>query len=374
VVLGDDADHTVLAHELVHVLQQRGAGRNAVQRQEKPSTGGIGTAPPKVRYDVVRDPAPTEDARVYFAHDSVTPTGLDPAALLPKLATSRPLVVDIDGYASTEGDSAYNTNLSAHRAAVLRALLLPLLPDGSEVLLHAHGATTGFGDPAANRRVGIRIREAPVQLVPPLSAPPLRRDRPQLLPDLHLRLDPMFTPLPPGLQPPGTLPPIPDVRLRDPATGEPYRSDDPARTPEPGPVGPPHIPDLPPPGPERPPQLFPWLVPPKRSVVNWGDVGQVLVDHGAGPMDQKLAKAAEEFADLWYQRYRAAGLSDDRAHQLANLGLKLLIGNELAKEGNTPADRIDNELRRQGLPTPIGGSVDLLDLLRRVRKERGDKR
>lgn len=359
VVLGADADQVSLAHELTHVLQQRRAGRAATQRQERPRAGGVGRVPPKVDFDVVRERAPAEDAKVLFGHDSVALTAMDVAPLLPRLATNRALIVDIDGYASTEGDVEYNLNLSAHRAAALKAVLEPLLPPGSTVLLHAHGATTEFGEPPGNRRVGIRVTEAPVPLVPPLFSEPRFGQRPRLLPDLRLHLDLGPIPLPPGV-----LPPIPDVRLRDPATGEPYA---PLQPDTPGPIRPPWPPVITP-QPDLSPKIF--RLGPETPVVDWGSLRQTFVDHGAGAIDPRMAAAAEKFTRDWYQHYRALGIPEERARWLANFGTRITIGRELAREGNTASDRLDEELRRSGQPTPIGGSVDLLDLLRKLRKEK----
>jgi len=383
VVLGAGADHATLAHELVHVLQQRGAGRSTVQRQDAPprgSAGGVGSgvgrvgsAPPAVDFDVVRQRAPSEDATVLFGQDSVSLAGMDLLPLLPRLATTAPLVVDIDGYASSEGDPEYNVNLSAHRAAVVRATLLPLLPDGSTVRLHAHGATPEFGETPANRRVGIRITEAPVAPVPPSVAPPSFA-MPRLLPDLQLHLDPL-----PPLLPPGVLPPVPDVRLQDPSAGGPPRVFEPPAPARPfSPytpsvtLPPELLPKTPPPT-AAPPQLFPWLTP-QRTVVDWGPLRDTVTEHGAGAISPELAAAAEAHTRTWYERYRAAGIPEERARWLANVGTRSVVGRELAKEGNTAADRLDNELRRQGLPTPTTVGVDLFDVLRKVRGERGGKR
>ncbi|QSY49106.1 eCIS core domain-containing protein [Streptomyces griseocarneus] len=209
VVLAADADHDVLAHELVHVLQQRRAGRTALQRQERQPTETKHLGPPTTPFDIVRTRPTAEHARVLFQHDSLSLSGLDLKALQVALEGNRPLQADIDGYASREGAADHNLNLSAHRAAVVAAALTPLLPEGSVVRLHAHGATEEFGaDSAANRRAGIRLTELPEPAAPP-SAPPLGT-RPRLVPHLELK-PPAGLPLPPG-----TLPPVPDVQLRPP--------------------------------------------------------------------------------------------------------------------------------------------------------------
>jgi outer membrane protein OmpA-like peptidoglycan-associated protein len=361
VVLGDDAGQATLAHELVHVLQQRGAGRNAVQRQEKTRTGGIGRTPPTVDYDVVEQRPPGEDARVLFPHDSVSFSVADVASLLERLPTNRTLDIDIDGYASTEGDTEYNVNLSAHRAVVLQQILRRLVP-GATVRVHAHGATAAFGDPAANRRVGIRFAEAQVQLVPPLVTPGpgsgRQRDRhPGLLSDAHLHLDPGLT----SLAPPGTLPPTLDTVPKGPAESQ-----------GPPQLFPPRVPELPPAGPVGPAQLFPWTVPLSRPVVDQGDLHQVFTDHGiGGPIDLDTARAIEEHATLWFQFFRERGLKEDDARSLANLSARSMVNRELTNLGNTLIDRSNNDLVRQGQSVFLTPTLDLLkspDYYRAVRK------
>jgi outer membrane protein OmpA-like peptidoglycan-associated protein len=349
VVMGDEADNTVLAHELVHVLQQRGAGRNAVQRQEKPREGGIGRTPPTVDYDVVEARPSTEDARVLFPHDSTAFSVTDLQALIERLPVNRPLDIDIDGYASSEGDTDYNTNLSAHRAVVLQEILRRLLPT-STVRAHAHGATAAFGDPAANRRVGIRIREAQVQLVPPLSTPGLgsgrQRDQHPGFPEQHLHLDP-------GLAPPGTLPPTIDTVPHGPSESH-----------QPPQLFPPRVPELPPGpvGPVGPPQLFPWTVRPSRPVLEMGDLHQVFTDHGfGGPIDSGTVAAIEEHTMRWYQFFLERGLKDEDARLLANVSARNMVNRELTNLDNTPIDQSNNAIVRQG------GSVFVPDLVPIVR-------
>ena len=420
VVLGADADRAVLAHELVHVLQQRRAGRTAVQRQELPRRDGVGRVPPAVDFDVVRERAPSEDVPVLFANDSVSLAGLDLAPLVPRLSSARPLMVDIDGYASNEGDPEYNVNLSAHRAAAVRAVLLALLPEGSTVRLHAHGSTIAFGqDGAANRRVGIRVTAAPIALGPFTLQPPGnadQRDRFRLVPDLQLHLDPRLAPLPPGLLPPGVLPPLPDVRLPEVRLGDslpghrgPFGQDAPRAQGGPAldprtPVGPwvgpwregPFTP-VPPPGPEplQPPQLFP------------GDAGSAVSTGCARPSrttargpSTRFAASAQAFTEYWARTgtgpwaARGAGAAagrtsvPDRRRTRAGTGGRhrgrpdrqrtAPAGSPIrsaaastcsiscvASEGNEEARSLSPVDATPDLRT--AGSVDLLDLLRRIR-------
>ncbi|MER6307685.1 DUF4157 domain-containing protein [Streptomyces sp. NPDC001657] len=345
VVLAADADREVLAHELVHVLQQRRAGRTEVQRQERSPGRPVPLGPPAAPFDVVRARAPREDARVMFRHDSIRLLGVDLTSLRPVLQGDRPLAVDVDGYASHEGDPEHNDHLSAHRAAAVAAVLSALLPAGSVVRLHAHGATTEFGeDPANNRRAGIRVAELTQPTTPPHTTPP---GNPPM--KLELRMDPGNPPLRPD-----ALPDVPDLRLREPVP--PYR--DPMRP----------LPSL------RPPQpagnaLPPFTPPPPHpSLIDWPGLRQTFAEHGAGGIDTRTALAVESFTRDWYQHYLALGIPEETARKLANLGTRIHVARELGKEGNTEADRAEDQLRRQGVTTQ-GGSIDLLDLLRRLRKK-----
>ncbi|MBT2442705.1 DUF4157 domain-containing protein [Streptomyces sp. ISL-36] len=345
VMLAPDADRAVLAHELVHVLQQRRAGVTALQRQERSPGRATPLAPPSTPFDVVRTRPATEDARVLFDHDSTGPSSMDLTSLRAVLQGHQPLQVDVDGYASREGDAEYNVNLSAHRAATVAVVLGAMLPAGSVVRIHAHGATTEFGEDAtANRRVGIRATALPQPQPPSSSQAPG--------PQQHgggLRLDPVQPPLPPG-----KLPDVPDVRLREPV---PYYRD--PRHP---------LPTL------RDPGLAdsPFHKPPPRTeepLVNWPAMRQSFVAHGAGAIDPRTAAAIETHTRYWYERFRAMGVPEQHARNAANLGTQVLVDRELSREGLTGPDRVNDELRRQGIHTTTGG-IDLLNVLRMLKEKR----
>lgn len=352
VVLGEDADREVLAHELVHVLQQRRAGHTALQRQARPGARPEPLGPPAAPFDVVRTRPPTEDAKVLFRQDSTSFSSFDLETLRPTIQGGRPLAADVDGYASQEGDFEHNVHLSAHRAFVVAAALTTLLPPGSVVRLHAHGATSEFGDdPGPNRRVGIRLAELREPAAPPTAAPPVGP-----IPKLELHIDPRRTPVGPG-----TVPDLPDLRLRrpEPFHGEPYRRDPHGLVP---PLSPPGPGGILPPGVFAPPQAHPPLV-------DWPGLRKTFVEHGAGGIDTRDAVTAELFTRLWYQRYRDLGIPAETARQLANLGTRFLFAGELRKEGDTLADRVENELRRQGVSSATL-PLDILDLLRRLREQK----
>ncbi|MFD2138167.1 DUF4157 domain-containing protein [Novosphingobium resinovorum] len=162
VVLGAGAGAPVLLHELAHVAQARtGAAPPIALHDDPPRPRGIGSAPPRDAFERGEGVMP-ETGHVLFERDSAD---LDPGdvATIEGLmrGRSRRLWVDVYGYASLEGDDAYNANLSAHRGVAVRRAIEPLLPPGSLLDVHAQGEVQDFGPVEENRRVGIRLRDAP---------------------------------------------------------------------------------------------------------------------------------------------------------------------------------------------------------------------
>ena len=151
----------LLAHELAHTVQQ---GRGATSAQYKPPEGnkeGIGKKAPEEPFTVTTGKG-TEEEHFLFDHDSAEPAAGAAKVLEALLAQhSGTLIVDVHGYASSEGDATYNTNLAAHRAAAVERILLPMLPKGSQVELYSHGGTAAWGEGAENRRAGVHIWENP---------------------------------------------------------------------------------------------------------------------------------------------------------------------------------------------------------------------
>ena len=150
-------DRPLLAHELTHSLQQTEGGAR-VQKDPKPGTSpGIGSAPPAEAFTRA-DKAGPEDQAVLFPLNEATLSAAGWAELKKMAASQKAAVtVEIHGYASSEGEGEYNLNLSAHRAAALKAALKGLLPEGSQVVLFAHGETTEFGPAESNRRAGFKV-------------------------------------------------------------------------------------------------------------------------------------------------------------------------------------------------------------------------
>jgi outer membrane protein OmpA-like peptidoglycan-associated protein len=185
----------LLLHELAHLAQQT-EGAPVTQHQDRAArTGGIGRTPPDAEYTVSAEPATApEDVAVLFPHDDIKPEKGFRGRFEAQLRTrTGPVLVRIHGYASSEGDAAYNVNLSAHRAVAARQAILDLLPAGSRVELVAHGETGVFGEPAGNRRAGITIAALPTGVT--LDADRWLRDHPHVLLGEGLRLEPLPRPV-----------------------------------------------------------------------------------------------------------------------------------------------------------------------------------
>jgi outer membrane protein OmpA-like peptidoglycan-associated protein len=153
----------LMAHELTHVAQQAAAGGGeggATQRDPKPgAAGGVGASPPSEPVIIAKGVAP-EDDFVLFDQDKAD-VSMASEKKLSKIfaAYTTPITVELHGYASREGDEEYNSNLSGHRAAQVKARILAMLPPGSQVTLYARGETQAFGPATSNRRVGVKVTQ-----------------------------------------------------------------------------------------------------------------------------------------------------------------------------------------------------------------------
>ncbi|WP_263381639.1 eCIS core domain-containing protein [Granulicella arctica] len=160
---GTRSGNELLAHELAHLGQQKDQGSPALQKQPKKLPGGLGSAPPAEAFQKASGAA-IEDAGVVFELDKATLSKASQTALLEAVKGHKdPVTVQIDGYASSEGQGPdladYNMNLSAHRAAAVKHFLEGKLPAESRVVLIAHGETTDFVPLEQNRRAGIYVRD-----------------------------------------------------------------------------------------------------------------------------------------------------------------------------------------------------------------------
>lgn len=201
----------LLAHELTHVAQQADSGQSAIQKEPKEGAKGIGAAPPSEPFDRADKPGDESEAVLFAFNDaSLTTAAL---AALKKIADAQPgpVQIEIHGYSGAEGEPEYNINLSAHRAAAVKAELLRLLPKESIVRLVAHGETDSFGPSGMNRRAGLKVTPLPTQApqaekkedwsLDPSGRQELRPPLVLLPPRISLPYQPVFTspytPMPP---------------------------------------------------------------------------------------------------------------------------------------------------------------------------------
>jgi outer membrane protein OmpA-like peptidoglycan-associated protein len=364
----DSADGlALLAHEVMHAVQQRGVARPVVQRQPRSTTGGIGRTPPPEPFGRGEGRA-DEDVFVLFQQDDAT---LDRAAQQRLAAAagerSTPVLVEINGYASTEGDEEYDLNLSAWRAVAVRRALAPLLPAGSQVRVVARGESAAFGARDNNRRAGIRISALPAHpqpadagQAPPLTArpsvtlglPPLRLDPRVLVPPLS-GAEPAGTPdravRPPGVLGPGVLqpPPVLDVERavpRPPIT--------PTRV----------LPDLF--HPRLPDDPLLALPPSGRGTgIDWFSVRSSYQLHGVRLTDNDDAAIRNHFEWGYRLLVRDIGLPPSTAASLMNAFTSAVVNRELARENPNVIDRLNSDMKNAypsafGIP-PL--SIDLFN-------------
>lgn len=157
-------DETLLAHELTHVAQHDVNGEtNLPQARCETGRGVVGKTPPESAFEDAEGVA-DENGFVLFELDCVDPLPADLERLDKLIAEQKgPVRVEVHGYASVEGDSQYNRNISAHRAIAVKHYLLYRLPANSEEpRAFAHGATVAFGKTLSdNQRVGVKITPMP---------------------------------------------------------------------------------------------------------------------------------------------------------------------------------------------------------------------
>jgi hypothetical protein len=195
---GTTTGDELIEHELGHVAQQARSGVAVIQR-DGPRGSGPGRRPPAEPFDVVDDGTlGTEDDHVRFANDTIAiPTGFGEQFRHLLEQHGGAVTVELHGYASDPGDGTYNVNLSAQRAAAVARVVQPMLPAGSVVRIIAHGATSGFGEDAAdNRRVGIDLSDRiPISAALGLPAPPPSAfGIPEMTIDVRLLTPPTGTP------------------------------------------------------------------------------------------------------------------------------------------------------------------------------------
>lgn len=338
-----------LEHELAHVAQfERAGGAPVSLADERTAGGGFGAAAPRVAYETAEKRAP-EDAHVLFEHDDIH---VDEETLAGALSLveghSGAVLVELHGYASSEGGSNYNHNLSAHRAARVQRELAPYLPEGSQIVLVAHGETSEFGDRyTPNRRVGLRVRPMPERA---------EADSTAAVP-LHPRMAQTTDPQPE---------PAPETRPEGPAAAE-------IAVPPPWSWVPPvryHLDlDFGAPDPMRPdlPVVRPGCpFAPGLDQMDWFEIMRPLRSRGGQLSDEQTLSLMGSWsaAACNYTRMLTPILGPALAGQTAakgvNLGLSSAMEASAYWDNPTQMDRYDQHLRQQGIETTIIPVSDII--------------
>jgi len=169
-----DSGKRLLAHELTHVVQQRSAPAESIQRMCPPpeQLGDVEPPQPCIQDDpafLAPDYFSTP-LRFCFDSDNLIDEDADEANIqtlrthVQRMLRDRSRSVHIHGYASSPGSREYNNTLACHRAAAIREMLdLPTtMPARARVILHSHGETTAFGEPLMeNQRVVVSLDRPP---------------------------------------------------------------------------------------------------------------------------------------------------------------------------------------------------------------------
>lgn len=314
----------LLAHELAHVAQQQDGGAAHMARDPKPAQAGIGSAPPQEDFITLGDRG-AEDGHALFDLNGAQLGDGGLATLLAAIGKPEgPVTVHLHGYASSEGDAGWNMNLSAHRAAAAKQALLEKLPEGSRIVLFAHGATADFGAPSQNRRVGVSVigpvEQTGFQLKPVLLVPPLRfglDEPPPLQLDPTRPLTPQLFPIGPDFSQP------PDLQLL---------------------------------GPGLPPLTT------RRDLMDLAGMSAGLAARGVAP------GFYGNVVDLWdagFLKYKRLGLGDDWAARLANMEASSALSSQAEHDQPNAIDRANAEWKAANpdeRATPIFQSPNLLDV------------
>ncbi len=326
----------LLTHELAHVAQQADQGAPAIQKQPKAGKhqSGIGSVPPSEKFEKASEIA-KEDASVLFDLDKAVLTPDSRNALVQAIGNHKgPVTVQIEGYASNEGQGAdmseYNLNLSAHRAIAVKDFLEKKLPAGSKFVPSAYGETSAFGPAEQNRRVGFTIRDG-------VETPAEAQKK------AEASAKDVYTPL--SKYPAIDLHPKIDLNSLSPRA--PYR--------------------LIPPGPYLTP---PFGKTPTYGDIHWDDLQSSAMDHGL-KIDDSLANSLSLQFYYNYNFFRPF-MSPEDALSAGNFATSFAFKNFLQSENPNAFDRFNLEFQQaypneHHLVIPFLSS-DSLDALRKMLK------
>lgn len=335
---GQPAGRALLAHEVAHAAQQAQPGAAAgVQRDPLEGQGAGRSAPSEDFVPMTAGESGVEDGHLLFARDEVTLDTADREALDALVAGAAPgTSVHVHGYASAEGDTDYNLNLSAHRAVAVKQYLQGQLPEGTRVTAYAYGESTAFGGRAMNRRVGVDVIE-PGGLFNPDGG---SRFGISLLPPGSLTLGA------PGVPSVPTTPTLPTRVLATDLSGE-----------------------LGGPGSGRPPWTDPpplWLSTtlPARPRFDLGAVAPDFALRGV-PYTDRDARSFEQHFDFWYGNFVSMGLDQATAAWLAQKGTEKAAGTDLSLQAPTEHELLDRRMDTKPTIVPIFNDAILRWLLDR---------
>jgi outer membrane protein OmpA-like peptidoglycan-associated protein len=314
------AGRALLAHEAAHAAQQALPGaRPGVQCDPLPAEG-VGRAPPAEEFVPMESgDSGVEDDHVLFAHNDAALDEGDRETLDALAAAAGPgAAVHVHGYASREGDADYNLNLSAHRAVAVKQYLQHVMPEETRITAYAYGASSAFGERAAqNRRVGVDIIEAGGLFNPGLAS----RFSGTLLPPGGLTLG--GSPATPPTLPPGVLPPSLGGLLG------------------PGSLRPPFV------GP--PPQWATTPLPPRPEF----DVGSVAADFALRgvPYTARDVESLQLHYRFWFDNFTRWGMEPGLADTLVQLGTGFAARTDLSLQAPTQQELLDR--RQDTTPTVV---------------------
>jgi outer membrane protein OmpA-like peptidoglycan-associated protein len=168
----------------------------------------LGAVPPTGAFLTATGTAPADTHVLFEVNTSVTRPHEDRKLFEFVNRHKSPILFNVHGYASEEGRTDYNLNLSAHRAVDTKKALEARLPVKSTGNAFARGETTAFGsglkNRPKNRRAGIEVPKKPPPPAPVIKGPPAAEKETGFkfpyvtYSDLpKLQLDPRFLKLPP---------------------------------------------------------------------------------------------------------------------------------------------------------------------------------
>jgi outer membrane protein OmpA-like peptidoglycan-associated protein len=166
----------LLAHELTHVVQQSAAGLYQVQRQAILADAPAGL---DKRCQLIPDGQPASGGLDFlFAINSsaFTPTAGERTSLTAFIDSWHNAGsfddIQVEGFASNDGDQGLNWTLSCERAEAVRNELVAQGVSAAKIRTVAHGASTATPTAAGNRRAVLSVVPRPTAKPSPVKSGP----------------------------------------------------------------------------------------------------------------------------------------------------------------------------------------------------------